>query len=206
VLLWAAWRWARRDTSRTMTCDELLHNAPTLLVCRVDLGKGRRIAQNVSSRQRRATCTFSWSALDPRCGALLRSTPLPVGLPAPREASPPRRTLVRPSRLRFLPSAHPFAAGTHLPVGGNLAAVCSSGAGRRCERLPRLARHPTSWRVGNRPLRARHVRALLHPCRGPLRWLVRAHQCCFFRDRSAPRPAPPHRQTNRALYAPTRPQ
>jgi hypothetical protein len=59
------------------------------------------IAQNVAYRRRRATCTFNCFALDPRSGALFRSTPLPVRLPAAREASPPRRTLARPSRLRF---------------------------------------------------------------------------------------------------------
>jgi len=60
-----------------------------------------RIAHNGLSPRRRSTCTFNCFALDPRSGALFRSTPLPVRLPAAREASPPRRTLARPSRLRF---------------------------------------------------------------------------------------------------------
>ena len=59
------------------------------------------IAHGAAHSWRRSTCTFNCSALDPRSGALFRSTPLPVRFPAAREASPPRRTLARPSRLRF---------------------------------------------------------------------------------------------------------
>jgi len=59
------------------------------------------ITHSAAHRWRRSTCTFNSFALDPRSGALFRSTPLPVRLPAAREASPPRRTLARPSRLRF---------------------------------------------------------------------------------------------------------
>ena len=81
VVLWAAWRWARRETSRTMTCDELLHDAPTLLAGRVELDQGWKIAQNVSSRRRHSTCTFNCFALDPRSGPSSGPLRSPSGFP-----------------------------------------------------------------------------------------------------------------------------
>ena len=115
-----------------------------------------RIAHNGLSPRRRSTCTFNCFALDPRSGALFRSTPLPVRLPAAREASPPRRTLARPSRLRFPQLTRSLLeptcrwAGTSLPCAAqglvDAVSVC-------------LAWHATPLRdaSGTAPLCAQHA-------------------------------------------------